>query len=105
MSLRRLRRGRLVLVGALAVVGFLYYRPLHAYFDTKHALTARRADVRSLESQKRLLERRLSVTTSPAALELEARRLGLVKPGERLFIVQGIAAWKRKHGGTIRRGG
>jgi hypothetical protein len=24
----------------------------------------------------------------------EARRLGLVKPGERLFIVQGIDAWR-----------
>jgi cell division protein FtsB len=101
----RSRRWRLVVLAAALFVGFLYYRPLHAYFDTKHALTARRADVDALESQKRSLERRLSVTTSPAALELEARRLGLVKPGERLFIVQGIAAWKRKHGGSIRPGG
>jgi hypothetical protein len=94
-----------VLVVAVAIVGFLYYRPLRSYFDTRHALAARHAEVRGLETQKRLLERRLAVTTSPAALELEARRLGLVKPGERLFIVQGIAAWKRKHGGTISRGG
>jgi hypothetical protein len=83
----------------------MYYRPVRAYFDTKDALTARRADVHALEKQKRLLERRLSVTTSPAALELEARRLGLVKPGERLFVVQGIAAWTKRHGGSIRRGG
>ncbi len=27
------------------------------------------------------------------ALVREARRLGLVKPGERLFIVKGISAW------------
>jgi hypothetical protein len=27
----------------------------------------------------------------------EARRLGLVKPGERLFIVKGIAAWRKNH--------
>jgi len=27
----------------------------------------------------------------------EARRLGLVKPGERLFIVRGIAAWRKHH--------
>jgi len=101
----RLRRWRLVVLAAALVVGFLYYRPLRAYFDTKHALAGRRTDVRRLEAQKRLLERRLSVTTSPAALELEARRLGLVKRGERLFVVQGIAAWKRRHGGTIRRGG
>ncbi len=27
----------------------------------------------------------------------EARRLGYVKPGERLFIVKGINAWRRAH--------
>jgi hypothetical protein len=27
----------------------------------------------------------------------EARRLGLVKPGEQLFIVRGIAAWRKRH--------
>jgi cell division protein FtsB len=94
-----------VLVVALAIFGFLYYRPARSYFDTQHALAERRAEVRGLEAQKRLFERRLASTTSPAALELEARRLGLVKPGERLFIVQGIEAWKKRHGGTIRRGG
>ena len=101
----RSRRWRLLLAAALAIFGFLYYRPARSYFDTQHALAERRAEVRGLEAQKRLFERRLATTTSPAALELEARKLGLVKPGERLFIVQGIAAWTRKHGGTIRRGG
>jgi septum formation initiator len=99
------RRWRLVLVGVLAVVAFLYYRPLRAYFDTNHALSGRRAEVRKLEAQKRLLERRLTISTSPGTLELEARRLALVKPGERLFIVKGIAAWERRRGATIRRGG
>ena len=94
-----------MVVVAVAIVGFLYYRPLRSYFDTRHALAARHAEVRRLEAQKRVLGRRLAATTSPAALEQEARRLGLVKPGERLFIVQGIGVWKRKHGGTIRRGG
>ena len=83
-SRARSRRWRLVLVAAVALVGFLYYRPARAYLDTRHALTERRAEVQGLEAQKRLLERRLASTTSPAALELEARKLGLVKPGERL---------------------
>jgi hypothetical protein len=34
----------------------------------------------------------------------EARQLGLVKPGERLFIVKGVEAWKRAQH-TIRRHG
>jgi cell division protein FtsB len=92
-------------VAAVAFLAFFYYRPLHAYFDTRHALQDRRADVRDLQAQKRRLERQLATSTSPAALDLQARQLALVKPGERLFIVKGIAAWQRKHGGSIRRGG
>ena len=99
------RRWRVVLVAAVALVAFLYYRPLRAYFDTRHSLAWRRADVRGLQAEKRLLEHELAISTSPAALELEARQLGLVKPGERLFIVKGIAAWERKHAATIRRSG
>jgi cell division protein FtsB len=104
-SAARSRRWRLVVVVAVALLALFYYRPLHAYFDTRHALEKRRADVRGLQAQKRRLERQLAATTSPAALELEARQLALVKPGERLFIVKGIAAWQRRHGGSIRRGG
>ena len=104
-SAARSRRWRLVVVAAVGVMAFFYYRPLHAYFDTRHALHERRAEVRGLQAQKRRLERQLAVSTSPGALELEARQLALVKPGERLFIVKGIAAWQRRHGGSIRRGG
>jgi cell division protein FtsB len=104
-SAARSRRWRLVVVVAVALLAFFYYRPLHAYFDTRHSLQERRADVRGLQAQKRRLERQLATTTSPAALELEARHLALVKPGERLFIVKGIAAWQHRHGGSIRRGG
>jgi hypothetical protein len=35
--------------------------------------------------------------TSTKALEREARRIGLVRPGQRLFIVKGIKAWRRAH--------
>ncbi len=104
-STARYRRWRLVVVVAVALLAFFYYRPLHAYFDTRHALQERRSEVRGLQAEKRRLERQLAATTSPAALELEARRLALVKPGERLFIVKGIAAWQRRHGGSIRHGG
>jgi cell division protein FtsB len=41
------------------------------------------------------LERRLAVARQPDAVERQARRLGLVRPGERLFVVKGIRAWRR----------
>jgi cell division protein FtsB len=92
-------------VGALCLVGLLYYRPLHTYVDTRRTLAERSGQVESLRAEKRQLARKLADSTSEAALVREARRLGLVKPGERLFIVKGIEAWKhaqrtiRRHGG------
>jgi cell division protein FtsB len=95
---------RWLAVGGLVVVALLYYRPLRTYLHTRHALSERAAEVRALRAEKRSLERRVTASTSADALTREARRLGLVKPGERLFIVKGIDAWLRAHS-TIRRGG
>ena len=88
-------------VGALCLVGLLYYRPLHTYVDTRHTLVERSGQVQNLRAEKRQLERKLADTASDSALVREARRLGLVKPGERLFIVKGIeaydpAAWRMR---------
>ena len=99
---------RWLAVGALALVAFLYYRPLHSYVSTRAALAERRAEVAALRTKHRALARRLAASTSDAALEREARRLGFVRPGERLFIVKGIKPWLRKHGrsrSTIARDG
>ncbi len=78
-------------------MAFLYYRPITSYVQTSSELRARKAQVAALRSERARLERRLAFTTSDAALAREARRIGYVKPGERLFIVKGIAAWERAH--------
>ena len=88
---------RRLAVAGLVLIGFLYFRPLRTYLDTRHALVNRRVQVDRLESQKRELEQRVTASSSTASLGLEARRLALVKPGERLFIVKGIGAWRRSH--------
>jgi Flp pilus assembly protein TadB len=79
----------------LAVAGFLYAQPLNRYVETRRDLSARETEVRDLRVQRARLERRLERSTSLVALSREARRLGLVRPGEQLFIVKGIAAWRR----------
>ena len=53
--------------------------------------------------QKRLQTRLATVGTGDALVR-EARRLGLVKPGERLFIVRGIAAWRQSTDRSAGRG-
>jgi len=93
----RIRRRRLAVLAvvALSLIGFLYYRPVRAYVKAGRQLAERRAEVRSLQAEKRRLERRLALDESGATLLRAARRLGLVRPGERLFIVKGIPAWRK----------
>jgi cell division protein FtsB len=93
----RLRPTRLLALGGLLLVAFLYWKPAHAYLSTKQRLDARQADVRVLRAEKARLEKRLAQAGTKAQLVREARRLGLVKPGERLFIVRGIPAWRKHH--------
>jgi cell division protein FtsB len=93
----RLRPTRLLALGAVVVAGMLYWKPVNAYFDAREVLDRREAEVARLEQQKRQLEGRIATVGSGDALVREARRLGLVKPGERLFIVRGIPAWRKKH--------
>lgn len=91
---RRLPLTRLVAIGALCLVVFLYYRPLRSYVDARRSVRDRSAEVQVLQAQKRALERRLARAGSRDALIRQARQLSLVKPGERLYIVKGIAAWR-----------
>jgi cell division protein FtsB len=90
-----LKPTRLLAVVGLAVVGLLYWKPLHSYLRTKQELQQRQGEVSALSSQRKKLEQQISAVASGSTLVLEARRLGLVKPGERLFIVRGIDAWRR----------
>jgi cell division protein FtsB len=93
---RRLRLSRLIAVGVLALVAFLYVQPLRTYLDRREEVSRRTAEVRLLDAERKRLERRLAAQTGTAALVQEARRLALVKPGERLYIVKGIDAWRRE---------
>jgi cell division protein FtsB len=93
----RRRWTRWVALGVAILLGLLYYRPVRAYVDTRHTLQARTAEVQALAERKRQLQERLAEIESGATLARGARRLGLVKPGERLFIVRGIPEWRRAH--------
>jgi cell division protein FtsB len=91
---------RWLAVGALVLVGLLYYRPFRTYLERRDSVQARIAEVRELEARRAELKQRLRYVRSDAAVAREARRLGYVKPGERLFIVKGISAWRLRHGTT-----
>ena len=87
-------------VGALLLVGLLYYRPLHDFIDARSQRAVRVAAVRQLEREHKALERRLRRASSPTVLMQEARALGYIRPGEHLFIVKDIPQWRRGQHGT-----
>jgi cell division protein FtsB len=87
-------------VGALLLVGLLYYRPLHDFVDARSQRAVRVAAVRQLEKEHRSLERRLRRASSSTVLVQEARALGYIRPGEHLFIVKDIPQWRRGQHGT-----
>ena len=83
--------------GGVLVVAFLYYKPARTYLHTRHTVAQRTAEVQQLRRQHDELQRLVAATASDAELAREARRLGLVKPGEQLFIVRGIEHWLKAH--------
>jgi cell division protein FtsB len=91
-------------VGALCLVALAYYQPARRYLDARNTVATRQAEVLKLRAKHRRLERLVAASTSDVELAREARRLGLVKPGERLFIVKGIDRWAERHA-SLARGG
>ena len=80
---------------AVGIAVYLYYRPIASYLETRNELTAERAEVETLRIVKAELELRLVTSTSVEATHREARRIGYVTPGEQLFVIKGIPAWRR----------
>jgi cell division protein FtsL len=88
---------RWCIVATAVVVGVLYYRPLSSYYETRATLNERKAEVAQLRDERNRLQARLADSTTIEALSREARRMNLVRPGERLFIVKGVKEWRRAH--------
>jgi cell division protein FtsB len=84
------RVGRVALLVVLLGVVALYVGPSISFFHTYREAKARRGEVSALQAENKRLRARRTALRSPRTLEREARRLGLVKPGERPFIVKGL---------------
>jgi cell division protein FtsB len=78
-----------LLVMLLGLV-LLYVGPAHSYWETLQQAKQRRAEVAELKRENDRLRARRSELRSAGALEREARRLGMVRPGERPFVVENL---------------
>jgi len=84
----RIGRMALLFVGLLLI--YLYINPLRTYRSTWQEAKTKRSEVSQLQREHDQLVRRQRVLRSPGSIETEARRLGMVKPDERAYIVRGL---------------
>lgn len=90
MRVRWDRVGRIALLVLLAAVVALYVQPARSYVSTWRDSNAKQEQLRELEREHEALARRARELRDPRAIETEARRLGMVRPGERPYVVSGL---------------
>jgi cell division protein FtsB len=84
------RLGRWALIAVLGLVLYLYIGPAATWISTYREAARKRAEVAALKAENRRLRERRHVLRDPAALEREARRLGMVKAGEKPYVIEGL---------------
>ncbi len=89
-SIRWDRLGRLALLGTLIVILLLYISPATHWWQQSRTAAAQRDELKELGEENRRLKRRVSALRDPGALEREARRLGMVRQGERAYVIKGL---------------
>jgi cell division protein FtsB len=70
----------------LAILG-LYIGPSLSYFSAWRESRTRSGEVRRLEHEQQRLKARKTELQNPRIVEQEARRLGMVRPGERAYVL------------------
>jgi cell division protein FtsB len=86
------RLGRIALVLVLFLVLVSYLNPLVNLMQAWQGSKSSDAQLAQLKQERLELVRQLRDDSSQAALEREARRLGMVKPGEHAYIVHGLGS-------------
>lgn len=76
------------LMVALAAVAMLYIGPTKTYLQQRDVATEQRAEMQLLSQEHWELKRRAKALRRDATIEMEARKLGMVKPDERPFVVE-----------------
>jgi cell division protein FtsB len=82
------RVGRWALICVFAFVIYLYVGPARTWLSTYGEAKRKREDVAKLRAQNEQLRERKRQLQRPGAVELEARKLGMVKAGEKLYVVE-----------------
>jgi cell division protein FtsB len=84
------RVGRWALIAVLGFVLYLYIGPAASWVSAYKEAKRKRSDVAALRAENERLRERRRDLKDPASLEREARRLGMVKAGEKSYVIQDL---------------
>jgi hypothetical protein len=84
------RVARLSLLVTLLLVLLSYIGPATNYWEAWNLNRETRTEVRTLRKDNAQLRERARALERPQRVELEARRLGMARPGERVYVVRGL---------------
>jgi cell division protein FtsL len=97
---RRPSRSKLAIrwLGAaiLVAIALSYIHPLTSYRHARQEVRDRQASITALERDNAQLTKKLMDTGKSEYVIREARRLGLVREGEHLFIVKGVGSLEER---------
>ena len=84
------RLGRVALLGMLVVILLAYLSPAKHWIEQSRTAGEHRSELNELTADNKRLRSRIRELRSPGALEREARRLGMVREGERPYVIQNL---------------
>ena len=84
------RVGRIALLAPLLVILGLYISPARHWLQQSRTSGEQKRELQSLRDENQVLKKRVHALKDPSALESEARRLGMVRQGERPYVVENL---------------
>jgi cell division protein FtsB len=84
------RVGRVALLGTLVLIVLSYASPARQWIKQSGTASHQKQELGELRAEKQKLGLRLRALRDPGALEREARRLGMVRVGERSYVIENL---------------
>jgi cell division protein FtsB len=84
------RLGRAGLGVMIGVILLLYVSPTKHWIEQSRTAGEQKSELRDLTRENQRLKRQVKLLDSPGALEREARDLGMVRAGERGYVIQNL---------------
>jgi cell division protein FtsB len=84
------RLGRVALLITLVVIVLSYLSPARHWLQQSGTAKRQKQELSQLTGEKKRLQHRLKALRDPGALEREARHLGMVRVGERSYVIENL---------------